>query len=364
MENEVKAMENTSIRWFLGANSRRGFASLYRGFPPEGAYLHIIKGGPGTGKSSLMRRIAAAARSAGLGVEYILCSGDPDSLDAVYIPELGAAWADGTAPHALEPEVFGADGAYLDTSQCCSQARLRSGADELRRLTEGYRLWYSRAYELLAAAAAVSPSISGAYLSGEAAGYARKRAAGFISRELGGCREGAVARRYLGGLTCAGRYLLTDTLEALCPRLILLDNRLGAGFVFTEELAKAAEGRGLEAVLCPHWLEPGKTEAVIFPSLGLGFAVLEGGAAYPGRHRRLHLDRAGGEEQRALAGQLRADERAERALLERAGQSLAAAKAVHDGLEAAVKPSLDFAALDALAEREIRALGLAAHSKL
>ena len=133
-------MENTSIRWFLGANSRRGFASLYRGFPPEGAYLHIIKGGPGTGKSSLMRRIAAAARSAGLGVEYILCSGDPDSLDAVYIPELGAAWADGTAPHALEPEVFGADGAYLDTSQCCSQARLRSGADELCRLGADIRV--------------------------------------------------------------------------------------------------------------------------------------------------------------------------------------------------------------------------------
>ena len=39
----------------------------------------------------------------GYDAEYILCSGDPDSLDAVIIPSLKLAWADGTAPHALEP---------------------------------------------------------------------------------------------------------------------------------------------------------------------------------------------------------------------------------------------------------------------
>ena len=42
--------------YFLAANSGRGFFSLYDGFPPEGAFLHIIKGGPGTGKSGFMRR--------------------------------------------------------------------------------------------------------------------------------------------------------------------------------------------------------------------------------------------------------------------------------------------------------------------
>lgn len=48
-------------QYFLGANSRAGFQSLYRYFAAaEGEGLHVIKGGPGTGKSSFMRRIAAA----------------------------------------------------------------------------------------------------------------------------------------------------------------------------------------------------------------------------------------------------------------------------------------------------------------
>ena len=49
-------------RYFLGANAYSGFYSLYGGFcAGEGDYLRVIKGGPGTGKSALMRRIGAAA---------------------------------------------------------------------------------------------------------------------------------------------------------------------------------------------------------------------------------------------------------------------------------------------------------------
>ena len=81
------------ISYFLGANSRDGFASLYSGFAAgEGDRLHIIKGGPGTGKSGFMKKLGAAAERRGLDVEYVLCSGDPDSLDGVYIPALKQGW--------------------------------------------------------------------------------------------------------------------------------------------------------------------------------------------------------------------------------------------------------------------------------
>ena len=35
-----------------------------------------------------MKRIGAASEQAGYDVEYVVCSGDPSSLDGVYIPEL------------------------------------------------------------------------------------------------------------------------------------------------------------------------------------------------------------------------------------------------------------------------------------
>lgn len=76
-------------RYFLGGNTASGFVSFYGQFcrGPED-FLWVIKGGPGCGKSSFMKTIGKAAENAGLDVEYVLCSGDPDSVDGVYLPAL------------------------------------------------------------------------------------------------------------------------------------------------------------------------------------------------------------------------------------------------------------------------------------
>jgi hypothetical protein len=94
------------IQYFLGANSPTGFYSLYDHLlsPEEARAIYILKGGPGCGKSTLMRKIGAWAEETGLETEYILCSGDPDSLDAVILPAVGAAIVDGTAPQGVVPQ--------------------------------------------------------------------------------------------------------------------------------------------------------------------------------------------------------------------------------------------------------------------
>ena len=63
------------VRYFLGANSPGGFYSLYDQLidPAEADAVFILKGGPGCGKSTLMKRVAAAAEERGLQVEYIRC---------------------------------------------------------------------------------------------------------------------------------------------------------------------------------------------------------------------------------------------------------------------------------------------------
>lgn len=93
------------LRYFLGANSSQGFYSLYDQLidPAEARAIYILKGGPGCGKSSLMRRVAQTLEEAGRPVEYIFCSGDPESLDAILLPDLSCAIVDGTAPHGAVP---------------------------------------------------------------------------------------------------------------------------------------------------------------------------------------------------------------------------------------------------------------------
>ena len=65
-----------NVNCFLGANSAGGFFSLYGGFcSGEGDFLHLIKAGPGGGKSGFMRRVAQAAADHGYDTECVLCSG-------------------------------------------------------------------------------------------------------------------------------------------------------------------------------------------------------------------------------------------------------------------------------------------------
>ena len=81
-----------NIRSFLGGNTPLGFYSLYHQLsdPRRFRAVYIIKSGPGSGKSTLMRRVGRHAQAAGLDTEEVLCSGDPDSLDAVVVPQLKA----------------------------------------------------------------------------------------------------------------------------------------------------------------------------------------------------------------------------------------------------------------------------------
>ena len=350
-------------RWFLGSNSASGFHSLYGGFcSGENDFLRVIKGGPGTGKSGLMRRIGDAAEQRGLDVEYILCSGDPDSLDGIYIPALGLGYADGTSPHVLDPTLFGVSGSYLDVGACCGRVSDPAARREISELTRAYREHYAAAYSYLAAARAANPAAQGALLSADDMDSARRRARSTAERELPahGGDGGSRAERFLRAITCGGELLCSDTLIALCPRVYVLDASLGLARVFLTELAAMAERRGYGHILCPDPLDPRRPDALLLPSRGAAYVAGGSGEELPFKpSRRLHLDSARlrsltREERRSLES----DRRAAASLRHCAVDALSSAKRLHDELEAVYRPYVNFPALDMLAQAEIASLGL------
>ena len=130
-----------TTHFFLGANSGEGFQSLY----PDLADLEkirdliVLKGGPGVGKSTFMKQVGRAAEEAGQQVEYIWCSGDPDSLDAVLLPECAAAVVDGTSPHVVEPRYPAAVDRYVNLGQFYDVDALKKRRLEVVTHTEAYR---------------------------------------------------------------------------------------------------------------------------------------------------------------------------------------------------------------------------------
>lgn len=59
----------------------------------------FIKGRPGTGKSTIMKKVRSAANESGYDTQTFYCSFDSKSLDMVVIKELGVCIFDATPPH-------------------------------------------------------------------------------------------------------------------------------------------------------------------------------------------------------------------------------------------------------------------------
>ncbi len=286
--------------YFLGANSRDGFASLYRHFPgDDGAYLHILKGGPGTGKSGFMRRIGAAAEARGLEVHYVLCSGDPDSLDGVYLPARKLAWVDGTAPHSLEPRCFGADGEYLNLGRFCRTPLAAIDRERVCALNRQYQALYREVYRLLALERPAEAPVG-----------ARRTAEELLRGvSLGDERPCAPERRFLRAVSCKGELTLDGEIEKLCGRIEP---------VTAAELAALSldlQRRGLHAIRCPSPLDPARLEALLLPWADAAYR-----APVTAHAPRSALD------------------------------TLREAKALHDELEAVYRPYMDFAALTAFTD--------------
>ncbi len=311
-------------QFFLAANSGRGFVSRYAGFPGEGAFLHILKGGPGTGKSSFLKRIRTEAAAQGLDTESILCSGDPDSLDGLLIPALSLAWADGTAPHVLEPGAFGVDADYVNLGRFCrpldEAARTRAG-----ELNRAYKARYRDAYALLRAALALDEAGSRPATEAELAAAEETVRRYLDSHPAESGKKGSRELRFLSAISCRGLLRLDATEEMLCKQMLPLPG----GPATMERAAVLAEARGLRVICCPRPLNPDELEAVLLPEAGLGFFA-------PG----VESPESGLRD----------------AALRRATEYLREAKRLHDELEAVYRPFVDFTALTAFTEDSLQSL--------
>lgn len=345
------------IQFYLGANSPQGFYSIYDQLlaPGPAEDYFLLKGGPGCGKSTLMRRVGRAMEERGLRVEYIQCSGDPDSLDAVHIPELHAAVVDATAPHVIEPTCPGAVDRYVNLGECYDVPALKAIREELTGCMEGYPECYRRAYRCLAAAAQIEADRRALLLTPAVEERMVKRARGILSRECRrtGKEPGQARSRFLDAISCRGVLCNFETAEGLCRRLYELCDNWGLAHPLLSCLAAGARAAGYDVILCPDPMDPERLRHVLIPALSLGFVSSTSALPCPGKrpYRRLRIDAMADQEQlRRNKGRLRFSRKMSAALVDEAVEAMAQAKAMHDALEALYNPHVDFDRVHAQAD--------------
>lgn len=130
---------------------RSGFGDIFS--PRKMNKIFIIKGGPGTGKSTLMKKIRKNYENIA-DITTILCSSDPDSLDGIIIEKSGVkvAVVDGTSPHVVEPEFPGAVEEIVNLGDGFVFNKLRAKSKEIMTYSEEKKSAYKSAYKCLEAA--------------------------------------------------------------------------------------------------------------------------------------------------------------------------------------------------------------------
>ena len=348
------------IHYFLGAYSPTGFYSLYHELlPPERAEtICILKGGPGCGKSSFMRRVARRAEAAGEECVFILCSADPDSLDGLILPRRGIALVDGTAPHVIEPAYPGVVEQYVDLGSYYRREGLLPLRQKILEATGEYKTHYKRVFHCLEASSQLRRDNREMLLSDAVREKCARRAAGIVRREIRapGRERGEVTHRFLSATTYKGRVFLRESVSAQARRVYELSDSFGLAHELLTPILSAAAAAGWDAVACPDPMAPERLAHLIIPSLSLAFVSTTPDAPWePRPYRRLRLDAmADAELLRLCRPRLRFSGKVAAALEDEAVAALGRAKAGHDRLEALYNPHVDFEAVyrraDALAE--------------
>ena len=340
--------------FFAGANSGDGFQNLFSEIVDlENTYDFIVlKGGPGVGKNTFMRELGRTMEQAGMAVEYLWCSGDPDSLDGVVIPELRCAMVDGTSPHVIEPRYPAAVDRYVNLGEFYDLTAAKAAAEEVKARTHAYQDAYVRAYHCLKAARQVELDAVAAVRKTYDAEHMDRRVSGIIARELRakGGEAGKTTQRFLGSVTHKGYIWRFDSVDALCPKVYeFADNWELAGASLARLHGTAVE-KGRDTIVCVSPEDPARIEHLLIPSLGLAFVTSHPHMDYGKKpYRRIRLETVTELEGRA---RLRFQCRMVSLLREEAVGALKEAKQNHDALEAIYNPYVDFDGVRAIAALE------------
>ncbi len=336
-------------KYFLAANSGEGFVSYFEDFinNADGFHIFIIKGGPGTGKSSFMKKMAKRASKNKIESVFCPCSSDPNSLDGVIFPKNKIAFFDGTAPHIIEPHLVGIKEEILNFGQFWHTERLKESREKIEKLTKENKFFHLMASNYIKSASLIFKNDYHNALSLVLKEKAQKYAEYLCKKELKKAKDslGKESLCFLGGITPKGIISFDQTLSDFSKRQIILDDKYGAfANIVLEQVRANAQLLGLEIITIKNPFLPSLLlDGVIIPNLNLSFVREYEFLKLNSSSRRIHAERFY-KEKPSLSQNLYPQ------ILSSAVSTLKNAKSVHDELEKEYIKAMDFTALEKFAE--------------
>ena len=268
--------------YFPGNNTPLGFFSYYKHIlgQREANKIICIKGGPGTGKSTFMKRIAEYFAAQDEDIDYLHCSADADSIDGIVLKNRRTAIIDGTSPHITDPVTPGAVDKIVNLGEFWDEDAISLNKNKIIDLNEETSRWYRIAYNYLNAAKSVYRSLEEVYNKAAENSEIYKLIAGIIGTEYNSLeislRPGKRKKFFASAITGEGIINYITTLLEGMERIYMISSPVGySNSSFMEIITEGAVYRGLdvEAYYCSMCPEE-KVEHIVIPQLKTAFVTV------------------------------------------------------------------------------------------
>ncbi len=358
-------MEKYKADFFLGSISANGFAGYYKQAVKNadcGTPI-LIKGGPGCGKSTILKRLAAHIENNGAYAEHIHCAGDADSLDGVITSGGMFCAVDATEPHVIEPQYPQAVENVISLYDALDSDKLYENRADIIRLFEREHGWQERAKRYVTAAANIMQDTSRVALCftdlTKAKDFADVLSKKYIPPVSADASESI---RLLSAVTPQGLVFFSNTIKALAENVVVLEDEFGlAAKTILSVLRQDALNKGHKIITCYCPLSPfDKIEHLFIPALSLAFVTSNSFLEINNSASRIiHCTRFCSKEGiSSRRKRIRFNKKASWELLQQGSEMLAEAQRAHKQLEAYYTSAMSFekadeayARLEALADR-------------
>ncbi|MEE1072723.1 MAG: PRK06851 family protein [Cellulosilyticum sp.] len=259
--------------YFACGNTSKGFQNYFSSNLKNLNKIYILKGGPGTGKSSLMKKVGKAMIDKGVPVEYIHCSSDPDSLDGIIIRSLSTAIVDGTSPHVIEPTAPGAIEEYINLGVAWDVDALAKNKNEILSLQSEISSCYPKAYNCFARALKIHDEWEKIYIDHmdfEKANLFTQQVIDTLLKDVRFNKPSVVMHRFFGGSSSKG---FVDYVEELTGNLkyrYFIKGRPGSGkSTMLKKILASSQTRGIDTEVYHCSFDPDSLDMLIMPELDL-----------------------------------------------------------------------------------------------
>lgn len=256
--------------YFACGNTAKGFQNLFSTNLQKLDKIFILKGGPGNGKSTFMKRVGKEYEKEYL-VEYIHCSSDAKSLDGVIVRELGFGIVDGTAPHVIEPTVPGCIEQYINIGSAWIIPKLKLHQNEIIKLQNEISSCYPRAYEAFAKGIKIHDEWEKIYIDKmnfDKANELSETVIKDILKDYSYQKESKVYHRFFGTSTCDGSVDFVESLIAPMKKRYFIKGRPGSGkSTMLKKLMVHAQMKGLDVEVYHCGFDPNSLDMILLPEM-------------------------------------------------------------------------------------------------